>query len=279
LTVKGFKGYAFSSTIFRNQIRRLAQGTKVYSVSPKNFNESYISIPPKEEQSKIANLMLLIDQRIATQIKIIEKLKSLIKEIIHSLMTGNRKGWRKQYLRDLFVERKEFNTNLFPVYSVSVGKGIVNQIEYLGRSFAAKDTSNYNIVRYGDVIYTKSPTGDFPYGIVKQSFEQQTVAVSPLYGVYIPLNFALGNILHYYFSSPTNAKNYLHNLIQKGAKNTISITNLHFLDKVLFLPTSQTEMERISILLKRLQHKIDNEIVMCEKLKEQKRFILQNMFI
>ena len=38
ITVKGFKGYAFSSFSFRNQIKQLAQGTKVYSVSQKNFN-------------------------------------------------------------------------------------------------------------------------------------------------------------------------------------------------------------------------------------------------
>ena len=36
-TVVGFKGYAFSSTAFHNQIRRIAQGTKIHSISTKNF--------------------------------------------------------------------------------------------------------------------------------------------------------------------------------------------------------------------------------------------------
>ena len=31
--------------------------------------------------------------------------------------------------------------------------GVVNQVEYLGRSFAAKQTSHYNIVKYGDIVY------------------------------------------------------------------------------------------------------------------------------
>ena len=78
-TVTGYKGYAFSARAFREQIRRLAQGTKIYSISSGNFSECYIGIPSKAEQSKIANLLLAVDQRIATQIKIIEKLESLIK--------------------------------------------------------------------------------------------------------------------------------------------------------------------------------------------------------
>jgi type I restriction enzyme S subunit len=76
-TVIGFKGYAFSSSAFHNQIRRIAQGTKIYSISTKNFSECFIGIPSKVEQTKIATLLRLIDERIATQNKIIEDLKKL----------------------------------------------------------------------------------------------------------------------------------------------------------------------------------------------------------
>ena len=84
-TVVGFKGYTFSSTVFHNQIRRIAQGTKIYSISTKNFSECYIGLPSKPEQTKIATLLRLIDERIATQNKIIEKLESLIKGIADKL--------------------------------------------------------------------------------------------------------------------------------------------------------------------------------------------------
>ena len=80
-TVIGFKGYAFSSAAFHNQIRRIAQGTKIYSISTKNFSECYIGLPSKPEQSKIATLLRFLDERIATQNKIIDKLQSLIKGI------------------------------------------------------------------------------------------------------------------------------------------------------------------------------------------------------
>jgi len=76
-TITGYKGYAFSARAFREQIRRLAQGTKIYSISSGNFSECYIGIPTKAEQNKIASLLLAVDQRIATQIKIIEDLKKL----------------------------------------------------------------------------------------------------------------------------------------------------------------------------------------------------------
>ena len=86
-TVIGYKGYAFSSTAFHNQIRRIAQGTKIYSISSKNFSECYIGLPSKPEQTKIATLLRLIDERIVTQNKIIEKLQSLIKGLIDDIIT------------------------------------------------------------------------------------------------------------------------------------------------------------------------------------------------
>lgn len=91
-TAKGFLGYCFSSTIFHNQIRRIAQGTKIYSISTKNFSEIFVGLPSRSEQQKIATLLRLIDERIATQNKIIEKLQSLIKGIVDELMTVLLKG-------------------------------------------------------------------------------------------------------------------------------------------------------------------------------------------
>lgn len=84
-TVVGYKGYAFSSTAFHHQIRRIAQGTKIYSISAKNFAECYIGIPSKEEQTRIAKLLRLIDERIATQSKLIEDLKKLKSAIIENV--------------------------------------------------------------------------------------------------------------------------------------------------------------------------------------------------
>ena len=280
-TVIGFKGYAFSSSAFHNQIRRIAQGTKIYSISTKNFSECFIGIPSKVEQTKIATLLRLIDERIATQNKIIDKLQSLIKGIVYQAkIDGVRQNtWQKKELRKVLQERNEKNTKGYEVCSVSVTQGVVNQIEYLGRSFAAKDTLHYNVVKYGDIVYTKSPTGDFPYGIVKRSNIRYNVAVSPLYGVYEPVNDNIGIILHFYFMQPSNALNYLHRLIQKGAKNTISITNGRFLENTIPLPNSSEETKRLAWLLTAIQNKMVLELDLLSNYQKQKQYLLRQMFI
>ena len=280
-TVVGFKGYAFSSTVFHNQIRRIAQGTKIYSISTKNFSECYIGLPSKPEQVKIATLLRLIDERIATQNKIIEKLESLIKGIIYQTKSIGlaHNTWQKTELKNVLQERNEKNANGYDVCSVSVTQGVVNQIEYLGRSFAAKDTLHYNVVKFGDIVYTKSPTGDFPYGIVKRSNIKCDVAVSPLYGVYKPVNDYVGIILHFYFMQSNNAINYLHPLIQKGAKNTINITNGRFLENTIPLPKKEEETKCLAWVLTSIQNKIILEEDLLHSYQKQKQYLLRQMFI
>ena len=280
-TVVGFKGYAFSSAAFHNQIRRIAQGTKIYSISTKNFFECYIGLPSKPEQSKIATLLRLIDERIATQNKIIEKYESLIKGIIYQTKSTGlaHNTWQKTELKKVLQERNEKNANGYDVCSVSVTQGIVNQIEYLGRSFASKDTLHYNVVKYGDIVYTKSPTGDFPYGIVKRSNVKYDVAISPLYGVYKPVNNFVGIILHFYFMQPNNALNYLHPLIQKGAKNTINITNGRFLENTIPLPKKEDETKHLAWVLTSIQNKIILEQDLLHSYQKQKQYLLRQMFI
>ena len=255
-------------------------GVRVYLFYP-NFARIRMSIPKIEEQKKIAKLLNLIDERIATQNKIIDKLQSLIKGIMVELQKqGVNKGtWKKVFLSDVLTERNERNTNLFQVFSVSVSQGVVNQVDYLGRSFAAKDTSKYNVVHYGDLVYTKSPTGSFPYGIVKQSLNIENVAVSPLYGVYKPKSLAVGAYLHEYFMSEINTHNYLHPLIQKGAKNTINITNQRFLENCVLLPTNINELLQISKLLRSLNNKIKYQQDILQQYQKQKQYLLRQMFI
>ncbi|MCM1313408.1 MAG: hypothetical protein NC252_10995 [Roseburia sp.] len=182
-------------------------------------------------------------------------------------------------LSEILTERNELNVAYHPVHSVSVSAGVINQVEYLGRSFAAKDTAHYHVVYNGDIVYTKSPTGNQPYGIVKQSHCMTPAAVSPLYGVYRPCSFAVGNYLHYYFLNPLNTNNYLSSLIQKGAKNTINISNQRFLENRIPLPIAEAEMCIISDALTVLDNKIKMEMNVLSSLERQKKFLLSQMFI
>ena len=155
----------------------------------------------------------------------------------------------------------------------------MDQLEHLGRRFAASDTSNYGRVKPGDVVYTKSPTGDFPYGIVKQSWLHEDVAVSPLYGVYTPLNYEVGYLIHTYFEQSSNANNHLRTLAQKGAKNTINITTGHFLDKDIPFPIREDEVSMLVGLFSRINKRIDNEESRLNKLVLQRKALMQQLFI
>ena len=234
-----------------------------------------------QEENKIAKLLSLLDERISTQNKIIDKLQSLIKGIMVELQKqGQNKGnWRNVLLSKVLTERDERNTNLYQVFSVSVSRGVINQVDYLGRSFAARDTSKYNLVHYGDLVYTKSPTGAYPYGIVKQNLNQENVAVSPLYGVYIPNSLSVGTYLHEYFRSEINTHNYLHPLIQKGAKNTINITNQRFLENSVPMPVCANELLLISKLLISFNDKIKYQQSILQLYQKQKQYLLRQMFI
>jgi type I restriction enzyme S subunit len=277
-----FLHYALSTEAVKRDIRNRAVGQTMPSINTPILSSTTIQLPKDLfEQKKVAHFLRLLDKRIITQNKIIEKYESLIQAIIYQKKAaGIRKGdWQKTELSNVLKERIEKNTNGYIICSVSVSQGVINQIEYLGRSFAAKETLHYNVVKYGDIVYTKSPTGDFPYGIVKRSYIKDDVAVSPLYGVYMPVNDYIGVILHFYFMQPSNAFNYLHPLIQKGAKNTINITNERFLKNSIPLPKTENEAIYIANTLISIQKKIDMEKKMLWSYEKEKQYLLSKMFI
>ena len=116
-TVIGYKGYAFASDSFHKQIRRIAQGTKVFSISVRNFDEAYIGIPSKEEQTQIAKLLITIDKRIATQNKITDKLKSLIKGIDEVVFQSCSKHCKlKEFDNQITAGRDKVEEGCFPLY-------------------------------------------------------------------------------------------------------------------------------------------------------------------
>ncbi|QBR29667.1 MULTISPECIES: restriction endonuclease subunit S [Pseudomonas] len=191
---------------------------------------------------------------------------------------GFDKPWSYDPLSKALKEHKIKNTAGRDVFSVSMEYGIVNQIELLGRSFAAADTSHYTIGRQFDVVYTKSPLKAFPYGIVKQCKFNGEVALSPLYGVFTPANPHLGLMIEAYFESPNRSKDFLSPLCQKGAKNTLQITNTTFLSGRLPLPTQPTEQQRIAECLSSVDNLIAAQARKVDALKLHKNGLMQQLF-
>jgi type I restriction enzyme, S subunit len=289
LVSKGFISYLMMSWKVRKQIMVLSNGTKVYGLPRKSLLETLLVIPSSEEQKKIASFLASVDSKIEKLTRKKELLEEYKKGVMQKLFNqeirfkddnGNDyPNWEIRKLRDALTEHKLKSTQNEKVFSVSVHKGLINQIEHLGRSFSAANTDNYNLVRPNDIVYTKSPTGDFPYGIIKQSKVNKSVIVSPLYGVFTPETKYLGYLLNVYFESKINVHNYLHSIIQKGAKNTINIKNETFLSKSLYLPVDKKEQKKIGKLLKKIDEKIEVLSKKLDKTKEFKKGLLQQMFV
>ena len=270
-TVVGFKGYAFSSTAFHNQIRRIAQGTKIYSISTKNFSECYIGIPSKVEQAKIASLLHLIDERIVTQNKIIEDLKKLkcaIIEKLYSKIQG--KEYSYGQLFDVVNERNK-QMEYYNILSASQEKGMVNRDDLnLDIQFERSNINTYKIVRKGDyVIHLRSFQGGF-------AFSDKLGVCSPAYTILRPNSLLEYSYLSYYFTSQRFIKSLI--IVTYGIRDGRSINVEEWLNMKVVIPSKEHQLHTLNVL-KRIDDKVENEEKYATCLSNQKQYLLRQMFI
>jgi type I restriction enzyme, S subunit len=273
----------------QHELGILSVGTSQTVLSNTELTNVKFAFPSLPEQQKIASFLSSVDKKIGLLHQKKDALELYKKGLMQKIFSqeirfkqddgSDFSAWEEVALGDVLHEHKEKSAGQEPVFSVSVSKGLVDQIEHLGRSFSAADTGHYNKAKPHDVIYTKSPTGNFPLGIIKQSTVGFDVIVSPLYGVFTPETPALGFILNAYFESEINAGNYLSPLVQKGAKNTIACTNKRFLEGGLLLPRSHDEQRKIADFLAVIQKKIAVTSSQIEQMETFKKGLLQQMFV
>ena len=259
-TVIGFKGYAFSSDAFHHQIRRIAQGTKIYSISTKNFSECYIGLPSKPEQTKIATLLRLIDERIATQNKIIDKLQSLIKGInckIFALIQGNEYRLGdiatitngNSNVQDASVE---YRVGLYPFFDRS------EDVKYLPTFLFDKES----------IIYPGEGTEFMPrYYNGKFALHQRCYAICDF-------NEAVNPQFLYFFLKTQNSY-----FIRNAVGSTVPSLRLDTFQKLkVVIPSKETQYSVYSFL-STLEQKLDVENSIMKMLLCQKRYLLCQMFI
>ena len=280
------KAYFDSLKWYREIYMISAEGARnhgLLNVPTDEFFDTKHYIPmDSAEQRKIADFMIALEHRIEAQQSLVDNLKKYKRGLVFHIFRGNNPfGFEMKVtpMNDLLHEYRNRDTVNLRVCSVAVNKGVVDQVEHLGRSFAAADTSNYGRVKPGDVVYTKSPTGCFPYGIVKQNWMDEEVAVSPLYGVYTPVSKDAGYLLHTYFEQSQNANNYIRTLAQKGAKNTINITTSHFLDKSIIFPSNEDCVSHLAKMFAVISAEISLAEKELELLLRQRKTLLQQLFI
>ncbi len=252
-----------------------------------------VRYPSIEEQKRIYSLFERLDHLISLHQSEHEKLKNIKKSLLDKMFP--RKGclqpevriggftddWEQRYLFEYLEVSNEKNTNEIyakqDVLSVSGDYGIINQIEFQGRSFAGASVSNYGVVHTGDVVYTKSPLNSNPYGIIKAN-KGKTGIVSTLYAVYHPKKNVDSNFVQIYFEQHARMNNYMHPLVNKGAKNDMKVSSENALKGFVIFPKIE-EQHRIVDIFQNIDVLINLHRHKYEKLLNLKKALLRQMII
>ena len=229
------------------------------------------SLPSLVEQEKISHLMQLIDDRIATQNKIIEDLKKLKCAIIEKLYEEV-KG-TKYFYRQLFNIINERNKQLeySNVLSASQEKGMVSREDLnLDIQFERSNINTYKIVRNGDyVIHLRSFQGGF-------AFSEKTGICSPAYTVLRPNNLLVYGYLSNYFTSRDFVKSLI--IVTYGIRDGRSINVNEWLKMKVVIPPKE-QQTHIANVIESIENKIKNEETYSNFLLNQKQYLLHQMFI
>ena len=256
----------------------------------KDINVTY---PCLSEQRAIASYFQHLDSLIQSTTKKIESLKQVKAASMQSMFPkegettprvrfkGFEGEWEKKTLGDCLTINNERNqSNVYginDVLSVSDEVGVVNQIKLLGRSYAGKSVVNYRVLKTNQIVYTKSPLKSKPYGIIKVN-KGDIGIVSVLYAVYDANENVYPDYIHYYFEPIHRINNYLLPLINKGAKNTMNISDEMALTGYIWIPSLE-EQNTIANYLKALDRQITLHTQRLEKLKQIKAACLDKMFV
>ena len=230
-----------------------------------------VSLPPISEQEKIAKLLSLLDERIATQNKIIEDLKKLKSAIIEKLYKEIQGTWYSY--RQLFSIINERNKQLeySNVLSASQERGMVSREDLnLDIHFERSNISTYKIVKNGDyVIHLRSFQGGF-------AFSEKTGICSPAYTVLRPNNLLVYGYLSNYFTSRDFVKSLI--IVTYGIRDGRSINVDEWLDMKVVIPSKEQQTHIVNVI-ESIENKIKNEETYSNCLLNQKQYLLRQMFI
>ena len=236
-----------------------------------------------EEESKIAKLLSLLDERIATQNKIIDKLQSLIKGLNNSLyaqyggkvltsfaeLGTSYSGLSGKSAQD-FGSGKPFITYL-NVYS----NNVINENDF--QYVTIKKGEKQNVVEYGDVLFTLSSETPEEVGIGSVYLGKEKVYLNSFcFGIHITnKEVAFPPYLSYYVSS-TAFRKFIYPYAQGSTR--FNLCKADFEKASIKLPTLENQ-KRIYSILSHIDSKIETERQMLDLYNSQKQYLLRQMFI
>ena len=261
------------------RLANVSSGSKMPRADWNLISQSFFAVPADHaEQKAIAKGLAELDTLITLHQRKYDKLCVLKKSMLDKMFpkggslypeirfAGFTDPWEQRKLEDYVVVSTAKNVdgrfNKEDVLSVSGEYGIVNQIAFQGRSFAGSSVLNYGIVNTGDIVYTKSPLNSNPYGIIKVNKGIPGI-VSTLYAVYRPQDNVHTNFIQVYFEQHERMNNYMHPLVNKGAKNDMKVTAENALKGVVTFPSREEQViiseffDRLDSLITLHQRKYD----------------------
>ena len=253
-----------------------------------------VILPSISEQTKIARLLSLLDECIATQSKIIEDLKKLKSAIIEKVFCSpNQKnpmcrieGFEQAlstYKMSDFSSRiatKNKDSKCSLVLTIAAQYGLVNQESFFNKSVASENLTGYYLLHKGEFAYNRSYSAGYDWGAVKRLDNYDEGVLSTLY-ICFKINETIvdSDYLTYYFES-TKWHRGLSDIAGEGARNhgllNVSITD-YFNTKHRF-PVIE-EQKAIAKMLNTITEKERKATLLGECYQKQKQYLLRQMFI
>lgn len=283
------------SDAFLGQVLDYCAGTSFPAINPSILSNLLIRVcTNQQEQELIAKFFVYYDNIISTASSRLASLKQVKEASLQAMFPQKGetvpkirfKGFEGEWVNgrlgeflDISAEKNlDDKYGINEVLSVSDNEGVINQIKLLGRSYAGKSVTNYNVLRPNQIVYTKSPLKAKPYGIVKVN-EGETGIVSVLYAVYSAKEGVSSKYIHYYFEPTFRINKYLLPLINKDAKNTMNISDEAFLQGSIMIPPMLEEQQHIASYFTSLDKQIALQTQRLEKLRQIKAACLDKMFV
>ncbi len=269
-----FFRYLLSSPYARKRIIPMGAGAQHFNIGQEGLSKVLLNFPSIEEQTKIASLLHLLDERIATQSKLIEKLESLIKGISNKLL--NSKEGMPVRLGAVLKERSEKTkvNNQYTVLSSTVN-GLFSQREYFSKDIASENNVGYKIIRLHDVVLSPQ---NLWMGNINYNDKFDIGIVSPSYKIF----FISNNFDKRYVAAmlKTHRALYGYKLIsEQGASVVRRNLNLEAFEQLIFkIPTIDKQQE-IGKTISLLNSRLETERTLKATYQSQKQYLLRQMFI
>ena len=251
-----------------------ARNHGLLNVGIQDFFETRHCLPQSLlEQEKIAKFLNLIEERIATQNKIIEDLKKLKSAIIEKEYTHKTKS--NSHIGDFIEQTSKRNKNraIQNVLSVSNRQGFIQQSEqFENRSVASDDTSSYKIVKKNNFAFNPARIN---VGSIARLTTFDRGIVSPMYICFRTKDTLFPEYLDYYFETKQFFTE-IQKRLEGSVRQCLSFEGLCNIP--LCIPTIEVQ-QQVGKQLSTLVQEIKLEIDFLELLQRQKKFLLHQMFI